>query len=115
MAEYVKNSELRDLILEYNKTNIEDDGSWLADYKKRMDKKFEVGKLKKEKYDLAINFVNTRIANNTAKFEHYNSLSDDEKRIYDLKFKNLRDDLWLKFMKIAQGRIASMRSTQAIC
>ena len=36
MAEYVKNSELRDLILEYNKTNIEDDGSWLADYKKRM-------------------------------------------------------------------------------
>ena len=115
MAEYVKNSELRDLILEYNKTNVEDDGSWLADYKKRMDKKFEVGKLKKEKYDLAINFVNTRIANNTAKFAHYNSLSDDEKRIYDLEFKNLRDDLWLKFMKIAQGRIASMRSTQAIC
>ena len=67
MAEYVKNAELRDLILEYNKTNIEDDGSWLNAYKKRMTKKFETGKLKKEKYDLAINFVNTRIANNAAK------------------------------------------------
>jgi hypothetical protein len=109
MAEYVKNAELRELILEYNKTNMEDDGSWLNAYKKRMTKKFETGKLKKEKYDLAINFVNIRIANNAAKFAHYESLSTEEKKLYDLKFKNLRDDLWLKFMKIAQGRIASMR------
>ncbi len=78
MAEYVKNAELRELILEYNKTNMEDDSSWLN-------------------------------ANNAAKFAHYESLSTEEKKLYDLKFKNLRDDLWLKFMKIAQGRIASMR------
>lgn len=109
MAEYVKNAELRELILEYNKTNMEDDGSWLNAYKTRMIKKFETGKLTKEKYDLAINFVNIRIANNAAKFAHYESLSTEEKKLYDLKFKNLRDDLWLKFMKIAQGRIASMR------
>lgn len=111
MAEYVKNEELRDLILEYNKTNIEDNGSWLNDYKKRMTKKFETGKLKKEKYDLAINFVNIRTVNNAEKFAHYESLSEQEKKLYDLKFKNLRDNLWLKFMKIAQGRIASMRFT----
>lgn len=111
MAEYVKNEELRDLILEYNKTNIEDDGSWLNDYKKRMTKKFETGKLKKEKYELAINFVNIRTVNNAEKFAHYESLSEQEKKLYDLKFKNLRDNLWLKFMKIAQGRIASMRFT----
>lgn len=111
MAEYVKNEELRDLILEYNKTNIEDDGSWLNDYKKRMTKKFETGKLKKEKYDLAINFVNIRTVNNAEKFANYESLSEQEKKLYDLKFKNLRDNLWLKFMKIAQGRIASMRFT----
>ena len=71
MAEYIKNAELRELILEYNKTNMEDDGSWLNAYKTRITKKFETGKLKKEKYDLAINFVNIRIANNAAKFAHY--------------------------------------------
>lgn len=109
MSEYVKNAELRDLILEYNKTNIEDDGAWLNDYKKRMTKKYQTNRLKKEKYDLAINFVNTRIDNNNEKFKHYYSLSDSEKREYDLKFKKLKDDLWLKFKKIAEGRIASMR------
>lgn len=109
MAEYVNNAELRDLILKYNETNINDTGVWLNGYRKRMTKKFQIGKLKKEKYDLAIKFVDTRSKNNIAKLEYYNSLSAEEKRKYDLRFKRLRDDLWLKFLKIAQGRIASMR------
>lgn len=30
MAEYIKNAKLREMITEYNLTNIEDDGSWLS-------------------------------------------------------------------------------------
>lgn len=42
MAEYIKNSKLREMIVEYNLTNIDDDSSWLVGYQQRMQKKYDM-------------------------------------------------------------------------
>lgn len=39
MANYVNNKQLREMIGEYNRTNIEDDGSWLPRIFEANDKK----------------------------------------------------------------------------
>ena len=40
MAKYLEKQHLRDLIVEYNLTNLEDDGTWLDDYLMRETTKY---------------------------------------------------------------------------
>lgn len=77
-------------------------------YLKRMTKKYEKGKIKFENYKLVVDFVNQRTKDNEEKFKKYNNLTPIEQYKYREKLKNLRDDLWINFKKIADGRIASM-------
>jgi hypothetical protein len=114
MANYVDNEELRDFIIEYNNTNLEDDGKWLKGYSDRMTKKHSLGKLTDEKYDLAMAFVSNRIENTKKKYINHENMTDVEKLKYDARFKMIKDELWFKFQKIVYGRITSMRLQQTV-
>jgi len=108
MSKYLEKEHLRDLIVEYNLTNLSDDGSWLDDYLKRETKKYETGKMDKEEYDAKVAFVKQRKIDTKRKFEHYNSLSEAEKRAYQARFEQIRGELWIMYEKIARGRMAKM-------
>lgn len=108
MAKYLEKQHLRDLIVEYNLTNLEDDGSWLDDYLKRETKKFTTGKISKEEYDARVSFVEQRKIDTKNKFEKYNALSEPEKRAYQARFEQIRGELWIMYEKIARGRMAKM-------
>ena len=75
MAKYLEKQHLRDLIVEYNLTNLEDDGSWLDDYLKRETTKYNKGKMSKEEYDAKVSFVNQRKIDTKAKFEKYAAMT----------------------------------------
>lgn len=108
MAKYLEKQHLRDLIVEYNLTNLEDDGSWLDDYLKRETTKYNKGKMSKEEYDAKVSFVNQRKIDTKAKFEKYAAMDETEKRKYNARFEKIRGELWIMFEKIARGRMAKM-------
>lgn len=108
MAKYLEKEHLRELIVEYNLTNLGDDGSWLDDYLKRETNKYTSGKMGKEEYDAKVAFVKQRKIDTKQKFENYNKLSDAEKRAYQARFEKIRGELWIMFEKIARGRMAKM-------
>lgn len=83
-------------------------GSWLDEYLKRATNKFNAGKTKKVDYDMTVAFVNQRKIDTKEKFEKYNALSDADKRKYDLRFEQVRSELWVMYEKIARGRMAKM-------
>lgn len=108
MAEYIKNSELREKVTEYNLLNIEDDGSWIPEYLQRMRRKHQLQQISDEKFELAEKFAQQRLIDTKLKFENYNKLSPEDKYKYRVHLKELRDELWLAFKRIVDGRIASM-------
>lgn len=57
---------------------------------------------------MTVAFVNQRKIDTKEKFEKYNALSDAEKRKYDLRFEQIRSELWVMYEKIARGRMAKM-------
>ena len=101
MAKYLEKQHLRDLIVEYNLTNLEDDGTWLDDYLKRETTKYNKGKMSKEEYDAKVSFVNQRKIDTKAKFEKYAAMDETEKRKYNARFEKIRGELWIMFEKIA--------------
>lgn len=108
MAKYLEKQHLRDLIVEYNLTNLQDDGSWLDDYLKRETTKFNKGKMSKEEYDTKVKFVQQRKIDTQNKFKKYAAMSEQEQREYQMRFEKIRGELWLMFEKIARGRMAKM-------
>ena len=57
---------------------------------------------------MTVAFVNQRKIDTKEKFEKYNALSDADKRKYDLRFEQVRSELWVMYEKIARGRMAKM-------
>lgn len=108
MAKYLEKEHLRELIVEYNLTNLGDDGSWLDDYLKRETNKYTSGKMDKEEYEAKVAFVKQRKIDTKQKFENYSKMSDAEKRAYQARFEKIRGELWIMFEKIARGRMAKM-------
>ena len=57
MAKYVDNASLKEVINLYNKLNIADKGDWCPSYLQRQEKKYQLGKITKEQFELSKQFI----------------------------------------------------------
>ena len=84
-------------------------GDWCPSYLQRLGNKFNKGKISEDKYNAAKQFIINKIATIQKNQEQYEKMSLDERRQYNIKFNNLKNEMCEYFLKIINGRINSFR------
>lgn len=112
---YIKNAYLRELVVKFNRMNINDNGDWCIPYEKKLENKLTKNTIEDDKYEVSKDFIKRKRKMITELHERYNSLNDEERRKFDLEFEQVKTDLCNAFMKVINGRIISYKliSTRA--
>jgi hypothetical protein len=109
MAKYVDNTSLKEVINLYNKLNIADKGDWCPSYLQRQEKKYQLGKITKEQFELSKQFIQNKVKNIEALQEKYTNFTEDERRKFNIEFERIKNDLYENIIKIVNGRINSFK------
>lgn len=109
MADYVDNKELREKITTYNNINIFDDGAWCPSYLQRLQNKLEAGKIDQEKFNLGKEFIIKKVASIEDLQARYAMMDPEEKRKFDYKLNQLKNDMCKDFLLIINGRVNSFK------
>lgn len=106
---YVDNSHLREMVIEYNESNYLDDGTWVIPYMQKMNNKFNNGTLEAEELKAKSEFITRFTIKNLALRRSYFYGSP----ITQLKMKNrffkARTNLLEPIYNITEGRIRAMK------
>ncbi len=136
---YISNEYLRDLIIRYNRKNIDDTGNWCGPYRSKLNNKYAKAKeerpiimkklesgnlpekeekeLKKklsklmteEQYQASLNFITKKEKYIPELREMYMKLSPEERRHYNYELDMIKKEICEAFMKVINGRIISFK------
>jgi hypothetical protein len=139
---YISNEYLRDLIIKYNRKNIDDTGNWCGPYRSKLNNKYAKAKeerpiilaklqegnlpekeekeLKKklsklmtdEQYQASLNFITKKEKYIPELREMYMKLSSEERRHYNYELDLIKKEICEAFMKVINGRIISFKLIQ---
>lgn len=106
---YISNEYLRELIVKFNRMNIDDTGVWCTPYLNKLENKHKNGKITDEKYELSLDFITRKKKQISDLQDRYIHMSDEEKRKYNYDFDMLKKEICEAFMKVINGRIISFK------
>lgn len=106
---YIKNAYLRELIIKFNRMNINDDGRWCEPYEKKMKNKFTKKTIEVDKFALSSDFIQRKRKQINDLHERYNAMTDEERRAFNAEFEKVKADICDAFMKVINGRIISYK------
>ena len=84
-------------------------GDWCASYLQRLENKFTKGKITKDKYEAAKQFIVNKISSIQNIQAEYETMTPEQKREYRIKFDKLKNEMCEYFLKIINGRVNSFR------
>lgn len=106
---YIKNAYLRELIVKFNRMNINDTGEWCTPYEKKLENKYTKKTIEVDKYAVSKDFIQRKRQMIAALHDRYNAMTDEERRAFNAEFEQVKTDICDAFMKVINGRIISYK------
>lgn len=106
---YISNEYLRELIVKFNRMNIDDSGNWCTAYLNKLENKHNNNKITDEKYNQSLDFIHRKQQQIIDLHKKYNEFTEEERRHYNYEFDKLKSEICNAFMKVINGRIISFK------
>lgn len=110
---YISNKYLRELVVKFNKMNINDTGEWCDAYERKLENKNTKKSITEDKYEVSKEFIQRKRQEIKELHEHYNTMSAEERHKFNMEFEKVKKDICDAFIKVINGRIISFKLVQS--
>jgi hypothetical protein len=110
---YISNKYLRELVVKFNKMNINDTGEWCDAYERKLENKNTKKSITIDKYELSKDFIQRKRAEIKELQERYAKMSPKERHAFNMEFEQVKKDICDAFIKVINGRIISFKLVQS--
>lgn len=110
---YISNKYLRELVVKFNKMNINDTGEWCDAYERKLENKNNKKSITEDKYEVSKEFIQRKREEIKALHERYNSMTYEERHKFNMEFEQVKKDICDAFIKVINGRIISFKLVQS--
>ncbi len=110
---YISNKYLRELVIKFNKMNINDTGEWCDAYERKLENKNKKQSIEADKYSLSKEFITRKRQEISNLQEKYKNFTDEERRRFNAEFEVVKKDICDAFIKVINGRIISFKLIQS--
>ena len=106
---YISNAYLRELVVKFNRMNINDTGDWCDAYERKLENKLTKNTIDTEKYVMSKDFITRKRESINNLQKTYKTFTDEERRKFNAEFEHVKKDICDAFMKVINGRIISYK------
>ncbi len=106
---YISNAYLRELVVKFNRMNINDTGDWCDAYERKLENKLTKNTIDTEKYVMSKDFITRKRESINNLQKTYKTFTDEERRKFNSEFEVVKKDICDAFMKVINGRIISYK------
>ena len=110
---YISNKYLRELVVKFNKMNINDTGEWCDAYERKLENKNNKKSITEDKYEVSKDFIQRKREEIKALHERYNTMTPEERHKFNMEFEQVKKDICDAFIKVINGRIISFKLVQS--
>lgn len=110
---YISNKYLRELVVKFNKMNINDTGEWCDAYERKLENKNNKKSITVDKYEVSKDFIQRKREEIRALHERYNTMTPEERHKFNMEFEQVKKDICDAFIKVINGRIISFKLVQS--
>ena len=110
---YISNKYLRELVVKFNKMNINDTGEWCDAYERKLENKNNKKSITTDKYEVSKEFIQRKREEIKALHERYNTMTPEERHKFNMEFEQVKKDICDAFIKVINGRIISFKLVQS--
>lgn len=110
---YISNKYLRELVVKFNRMNINDTGEWCDAYERKLENKKNKKSITKDKYVVSKEFIQRKREEIRALHERYNTMTFEERHKFNMEFEQVKKDICNAFIKVINGRIISFKLVQS--
>lgn len=110
---YISNKYLRELVVKFNKMNINDTGEWCDAYERKLENKNNKKSITEDKYEVSKEFIQRKREEIKALHERYNTMTPEERHKFNMEFEQVKKDICDAFIKVINGRIISFKLVQS--
>ena len=110
---YISNKYLRELVVKFNKMNINDTGEWCDAYERKLENKNNKKSITEDKYEVSKDFIQRKREEIRALHERYNTMTPEERHKFNMEFEQVKNDICDAFIKVINGRIISFKLVQS--
>lgn len=110
---YISNKYLRELVVKFNKMNINDTGEWCDAYERKLESKKNKKSITEDKYKVSKEFIQRKREEIKSLHERYNTMTFEERHKFNMEFEQVKKDICDAFIKVINGRIISFKLVQS--
>lgn len=110
---YISNKYLRELVVKFNKMNINDTGEWCDAYERKLENKNNKKSITTDKYEVSKEFIQRKREEIKQLHERYKSMTHEERHKFNMEFEQVKKDICNAFIKVINGRIISFKLIQS--
>lgn len=110
---YISNKYLRELVVKFNKMNINDTGEWCDAYERKLENKYNKKSITEDKYKVSKDFIQRKREEIRALHERYITMTHEERHEFNMEFEQVKKDICNAFIKVINGRIISFKLVQS--
>ena len=110
---YISNKYLRELVVKFNKMNINDTGEWCDAYERKLENKYNKKSITEDKYKVSKDFIQRKREEIRALHECYINMTPEERHEFNMEFEQVKKDICSAFIKVINGRIISFKLVQS--
>lgn len=110
---YISNKYLRELVVKFNKMNINDTGEWCDAYERKLENKNNKKSITMDKYEVSKEFIQRKREEIKQLHERYKSMTNEERHKFNMEFEQVKKDICNAFIKVINGRIISFKLIQS--
>lgn len=110
---YISNKYLRELVVKFNKMNINDTGEWCDAYERKLENKYNKKSITEDKYKVSKDFIQRKREEIRALHERYITMTPKERHEFNMEFEQVKKDICNAFIKVINGRIISFKLVQS--
>ena len=110
---YISNKYLRELVVKFNKMNINDTGEWCDAYERKLENKNNKKSITEDKYEVSKDFIQRKREEIKALHKRYNTMTPEDRHKFNMEFEQVKKDICDAFIKVINGRIISFKLVQS--
>lgn len=110
---YISNKYLRELVVKFNKMNINDTGEWCDAYERKLENKYNKKSITEDKYKVSKDFIQRKREEIRTLHERYITMTPEERHEFNMEFEQVKKDICSAFIKVINGRIISFKLVQS--
>ena len=110
---YISNKYLRELVVKFNKMNINDTGEWCDAYERKLENKYNKKSITEDKYKVSKDFIQRKREEIRALHKRYITMTPEERHEFNMEFEQVKKDICNAFIKVINGRIISFKLVQS--